>query len=104
MTVAELLERMSARELAEWMIYDEIDPIGQERADWRAAMQASTAANLLGGKKGKRYKPADFMPKFESRRPKSAGGLMAAFMAATQSDPSSSPGHAALERGEYDGD
>lgn len=93
MTVAELLERMSARELAEWMIYDEIEPLGPERADWRAAMQASTLVNVMGGRKGKRYKPADFMPRFGASRPKDSGGLMAAFMAATRSQP-----------GEHDGD
>lgn len=53
------------------MAYDQLSPIGPERADWRAALVASTTANMFRGKGQKAYQPADFMPKFagsEQRR------------------------------------
>ena len=59
--MAELEHRMSARELTEWMIYYSIEPFGPPREDYRAAMQASTVANVNGHK----MKPADFIRPFE---------------------------------------
>lgn len=64
MTVAELLERMSSREFSEWMIYYEIEPFGEERADWRQAMTTSAVHNNFQAKAKtpKWTKPEDFMP------------------------------------------
>lgn len=64
MTVAELLARISSRELSEWLCYfDLVGPPGEERADWRAGMVASVIAN--GNRDPKRQKKAyqarDFM-------------------------------------------
>jgi len=70
--VAELLARISSRELAEWMAYFEIDPFGEERADLRAGIVASTVANSQRGRRGTAFKPKDFMPKFGQTR-QSAG-------------------------------
>jgi hypothetical protein len=58
MTVEELSGRMSSREFAEWMAFYRIEPFGDQRADMRSAIVASTMANLLGKKK---FAPADFM-------------------------------------------
>ena len=61
---------MSSREFAEWMAYYEIEPFGEERADWRAGMIAATIANIFRDTKKRRkpYKPQDFMPKLEEKR------------------------------------
>lgn len=63
-TVDELLGRMSARELSEWMAYAQIEPFGEKRADLRAGIVASTMANIYRGKR-KPFKAEDFMPEFE---------------------------------------
>lgn len=66
MTVEELGERMSGRELSEWVAFDRISPIGDERADLRAGIVASVVANAHRTK-GEPFKPADFMP-FSERK------------------------------------
>lgn len=70
MTVAELLSRISSRELSEWMAYYELEPFGMERGDLQAGIVASTVANVnRDPKKQKRpFAPQDFMPKFEGGR------------------------------------
>lgn len=65
MTVAELLGRISSRELSEWMAYFEIEgPTGDARADWRAGMLASVIANANRDPKRspRAFEPQDFMP------------------------------------------
>jgi hypothetical protein len=66
MTVEELSGRMSSRELSEWAAYFAIEPFGEERADLRAGIVASTIANVHAGRKGKPFAPVDFMP-FQER-------------------------------------
>lgn len=61
MTVQELGERMNSQELSEWLAFDRISPIGDERADLRAGIVASTIANC-NRTKGDPFKPQDFMP------------------------------------------
>lgn len=61
--MAELGNRLSSRELAEWMAYYRIEPWGEERADYRAGTVAATVVNV-NRTKGKPAKPDDFMPKF----------------------------------------
>ena len=39
-----------------------MEPFGEERADLRAGIIASTIANVNRGKKGRLSKPTDFMP------------------------------------------
>jgi hypothetical protein len=67
MTVAELLSRTTSRELSEWMVYYELEPFGEERADLRSGIVASTIANVNRDpkKQKKPYSPQDFLPKFE---------------------------------------
>lgn len=64
MTVAELGDRMSSRELSEWMAFYQIEPFGDERADLRQAMTTSAVHNSIQAqaKHPKWTKPGDFMP------------------------------------------
>ena len=72
-TVGELIETMSAGELTMWRRYDECEPIGDRRADMRAALVAAWARNAgldvasaLGAKVTARggYDVEDFMLRF----------------------------------------
>ena len=45
-----------------WMAYYQVEPFGPEVDSFQAAQICSTIANVMSGKKGKQYKPADFMP------------------------------------------
>ena len=68
MTVGELLQRMSSRELTEWMAFFSLEPWGTEVEDWRAGLIASTVANGYRDPKRRRkpYEPKDFMPRYEA--------------------------------------
>lgn len=70
MTVGELLGRASSLELSEWMAYYSIEPWGEERGDLRAGIVASTVAETARDpkKRGRPYKPREFMPSFEQKR------------------------------------
>lgn len=61
MTVAEMLSRISARELMEWMAYYRLEPFGQERENLHAAMVAAAVVNVNRGERQRPVKPADFM-------------------------------------------
>ena len=63
----ELLERCDSREIAEWMAYDSVEPFGEDRADLRAGIIASTIANVNRESKRKAFVPRDFMPDFDSK-------------------------------------
>ena len=70
MTVAELLDRISAEELEAWRLYDEcVEPNGDRRADLRAGAIAATVANtapMAPGAERKTYVPQDFALRFET--------------------------------------
>lgn len=55
MTVAELLDRMSSRELTEWMVYAGLEPFGSDVDDARNAINTASITNAViasvGGKK-----------------------------------------------------
>ncbi len=72
MTVAELGERMSSLEFSEWMAYYQIEPFGEERADFRQAMTTSAVHNSIQAqaKHPKWTKPGDFMPFSDAVEPK----------------------------------
>jgi hypothetical protein len=60
-----MLARMPWRVFVGWMQYAQAEPFGEERADVRAAIVATTVANCLAREKGKPpFKLADFMPRF----------------------------------------
>lgn len=65
-----LLRTLDSRQIADWIAYDQINPIDvQSRDDWRAGLIASTVANY-SGKLKRPVKIADFMPKFRQARKK----------------------------------
>lgn len=53
MTVGELLDRMSSREISEWMAIDRHEPIGQARLDYLTAAQLFLIAKAGGAKTAK---------------------------------------------------
>lgn len=65
MSVKRCMQEVDAAEFVEWMLYFELEPFGEERADYRAAIIASTVANSQSVKR--RFTPKDFMPKWERR-------------------------------------
>ncbi len=60
-----MLSQMDARELAEYMAFDLIEPVGELRADMRAGIVASTIANCNRGRGQSAFSPSDFMPYFK---------------------------------------
>lgn len=67
MPVGQLLARISSRELTEWQAYYRLEPFGEERADLRAGIIASTMANTARDPKkhSKPFEPREFMPQFD---------------------------------------
>ncbi len=56
---------MDAAEFGEWIAYDRIDPLGDDRGDLHAALVAYTIACVMGGKPKPRL--TDFIPRFDAR-------------------------------------
>lgn len=67
-----LLASISHRQLIEWMAYYNLNPFGEERADTRAGIVASTVAEVKRNRKkrSKPYGPQDFMIDYGKRRRK----------------------------------
>ena len=65
MPVAEMLSRISSRELTEWSIFYQLEPFGNEVNFYGHAITAATIANTHRKKGVKAFKPEDFMPVFE---------------------------------------
>lgn len=61
MTVQELGERMTARELAEWRAFYDLEPFGDLRNDFRTGILASIISNMFREKRDKPLTPVDFM-------------------------------------------
>lgn len=82
MSVRELLSRVDSKELAEWIAYDMIEPIGSVRTDLAAGIVASTVANCHRGKNQSAFSPMDFMPlqkPAEEQTPEEIGKKLRAF-------------------------
>ena len=64
--VKELLQRITSRELSEWMAYESIEPFGERRSDLRMGILASLIANANRDrrKRSEPYEPDDFIPRF----------------------------------------
>lgn len=66
MPVRTMLAQMDSRELAYWRAFDEINPIGEWRADLRSGIVAAT---IMNSQRASRTAPiakaSDFMPKFD---------------------------------------
>jgi Protein of unknown function (DUF4035) len=63
-TVGELLDTMDSVELSEWMAYDHLSPIGDERQDLMSGIIASTIANANRSSSRAPFRPADMVPKW----------------------------------------
>lgn len=64
---------MTWGDLMEWVAYSELEPFGEERADWRSGMVASVVANVnRDPKRGRPFQPKDFMPQFDEKAARSA--------------------------------
>ena len=64
-TIQELRAVLSYAEFQEWCLYYQIEPWGEDRADLRAGIVASTIANYAGKERSNGADPAlpaDFMP------------------------------------------
>jgi len=66
-TVGELLQRISSRELSEWIAFSLLEPFGTEVDLLGHAITASTVANVNRERGSKAYTPQDFMPSFDQR-------------------------------------
>jgi hypothetical protein len=76
MTVAELLERVSSREISEWMAFSQLEPFGSQVGFLGHAITAATVANVHRGKGKKAYKPDDFMPQFGPKEPQTVEEML----------------------------
>jgi hypothetical protein len=71
-----MLAQLPHRVFVEWIEYTKLEPFGEERADLRAGIIASTIANCLARKKGQpAFKVKDFMPNFEPPKQKTPDEL-----------------------------
>ena len=62
MTVAELLKRISSREITEWMAFGQLEPFGAEAGYLGHAITSKVIADVNREKGQKPYKVTDFMP------------------------------------------
>jgi len=69
MTVAELLRRISSRELSEWMAFGQLEPFGAEAGWLGNAITSKTIADVNRGKGKKPFEVSDFMPRMEEKKP-----------------------------------
>lgn len=77
-TKAEAKRRCTVKEFAEWIAYDRIDPIGEQRADLRMAVLATVVARSGGSKTAK---PSDFIPRFDAPKAEPTSVIKAKLMA-----------------------
>lgn len=65
-----LLKQMPYAEFVDWLAYSRIEPFGDERSDWRAALQAYVVAETNRGrtKRKRPFRPKDFLLKFEAKK------------------------------------
>ncbi len=75
-TVAELEQQMSARELMEWVAFDAVEPIGEQRGDIRSAIVAATVANCHRDHRKPPFALHEFMPFVDKPKPTPAEVLM----------------------------
>ena len=68
MSVRRAQQEIDAREYASWVAYHQIDPFGNERADFHAALIAWTMASTVRGK-GPAPQLKDYFPDF-AQKPK----------------------------------
>ncbi len=74
------MARCNSRQFAEWQAYYQLEPWGEERADLRAGIIASTIANVNRGKGQRAFTPSDFMPEFNKPIRRQSQSDMAAIL------------------------
>lgn len=81
-TLGRLREEMSSAEMAAWIAFNRIDPIGEMRADLRTAQILQQQASMYRKKGSEPPKLEDFMlfHKKEAEKPKTARQLADKFM------------------------
>lgn len=57
-----MLKHLNSRQISDWMIYFELEPFDEQRADLRAAMLASLTANMNRKSGTPPFSELDFMP------------------------------------------
>jgi hypothetical protein len=67
-TVGELLDRISSRELTEWMAFDSLEPFGSQAGYLGHAITSMTVANRHRGKNENSHKIEEFIPKFGNQK------------------------------------
>lgn len=72
-----MLDELTARDLAEWRAYLELEPFDADRIVSAVAILSSLTANIHRDKHGRRFGPGDFMPKWEEGRAQSPAELLA---------------------------
>lgn len=75
MTVAEMLNCISSRELSEWMIFYGIEPFGFESDYLGHAQTSATLVNINKKKGSKQVTARDFFPKMESENEELHGAI-----------------------------
>lgn len=60
---------MSSMEFTRWIAYSRVEPWGEERADYRAALICKTMADINTPKGKQPMKLEDFLLKFDRERP-----------------------------------
>ena len=70
---------MDSRELSEWIAFYGLHPFGEDAADVRAGIIASTVANCLTVDGG--FRPSDFIPQYKRQRePQTEQDIQAAIL------------------------
>lgn len=67
--VDQMLAGMTSRQMAEWRAFGALEPIGDERADYRMAYALSVIVNLLADPEAGPVSPVDLMPRFLGDQP-----------------------------------
>jgi hypothetical protein len=71
MTVKQLEENLSYRELIHWIAFFQLFPFGEDANDIRTALLCSVVANASPNrKKGRTFKPKNFLPFQRQHRPR----------------------------------
>lgn len=78
-THRELIDRVSARELTEWQVFERIDgPLGAARSDAQTALLCAAVHNAACEKRSQMKKPADFLPQWDREVEQSPEQMLAA--------------------------
>lgn len=57
------------------LAYGRVEPFGEQRADLRSGIIASTVANVNRGRRQKAFQPTDFMPYPPRRKPQTVSQI-----------------------------